>query len=90
MAEQEDDLRATTEDIRSDAEELAAIEDEKARLDSDDPHLRALSRRGERIARRLGPKTAVERELAGERAGAGTVGRDEAQLTPTRRASRSA
>jgi len=56
MAEQEDDLRATTEDIRSDAEELAAIEDEKARLDSDDPHLRALSRRGERIARAVGKR----------------------------------
>jgi hypothetical protein len=70
VAEQEDDLRATTEDIRSDAEELAAIEEEKARLDSEDPRQRSLSRKGERLARRLAPKTAAERELADETTGA--------------------
>jgi hypothetical protein len=71
VAELEDDLRATTEDIRGDAEELAALEQEKAQLDSDDPRVRSLSRRGERIARRLVPKTLIERELADQMTGNG-------------------
>ena len=66
MSDVENDLRATAEDIAADAARLAAIEDEKARLESDDPRLLELSAEGERIARRLVPKTAAESELAAE------------------------
>ena len=66
MSELENDLRATAEDIAADATRLAAIEDEKARLETDDPRLVELSAEGEAIARRLVPKTAAESELAAE------------------------
>jgi hypothetical protein len=66
VSELENDLRATTEDIAADAARLAEIEDEKGRLDADDPRLVELSAEGEAIARRLVPKTAAESELAGE------------------------
>ena len=66
VSELENDLRATGEDIAADAARLAAIEDEKARLETDDPRLVELSAEGEAIARRLVPKTAAESELAAE------------------------
>jgi hypothetical protein len=62
----EEDLRATAEDIAEDANELKEVEEEKTRLESDDPRLLELSGKGERIARRLHQKTVVERELAEE------------------------
>jgi hypothetical protein len=68
----EGDLRATAEDIASDASELTSIEKEKAGLQADDPRLAELSRRGERLARRILPKTIAERELVDDLAiGAG-------------------
>jgi hypothetical protein len=66
VSELENDLRATAEDIAADAARLTAIEDEKARLGTDDPRLLELSAESEAIARRLVPKTAAERELATE------------------------
>ena len=66
MSDLDSDLRATAEDIAADAARLAAIEEEKARLGTDDPRLLELSQEGEEIARRLVPKTAAESELAGE------------------------
>lgn len=66
VSDLENDLRATAEDIAADAARLAAIEEEKARLGSDDPRLLELSAEGEAIARRLVPKTAAETELAAE------------------------
>jgi len=62
----EEDLRATAEDIAADATEFKEVEEEKTRLESDDPHLLELSGKGERIARRLHEKTVVERKLAEE------------------------
>ena len=66
MSDVDNDLRATAEDIAADAARLAAIEEEKARLGTDDPRLLELSAEGEEIARRLVPKTSAESELAGE------------------------
>jgi hypothetical protein len=66
VSELENDLRATAEDIAADAARLAEIEDEKGRLDADDPRLVELSVEGEALARRLVPKTAAESELAAE------------------------
>jgi hypothetical protein len=66
VSELENDLRATAEDIAADAARLAEIEDEKGRLEMDDPRLVELSAEGETIARRLVPKTAAESDLAAE------------------------
>jgi hypothetical protein len=66
VSELENDLRATAEDIAADAARLTAIEDEKARLGTDDPRLVELSTEGEAIARRLVHKTVAESELATE------------------------
>jgi cysteine sulfinate desulfinase/cysteine desulfurase-like protein len=66
VSEQEDDLRATTEDIAADAEEVQAIEREKARLEPEDPRMTELSEEVERIARRIVPKTVAERRLVEE------------------------
>jgi hypothetical protein len=64
MTELEDDLKATAADIAADASELQAIEEEKTRLAADDPRMSRLARLGERIARRILPKAAAQRELA--------------------------
>ena len=66
MSEQEDDLRATTEDIAADAREVQAIEDEKSGLEPEDPRMIELSEEVERIARRIVPKTVAERRLVEE------------------------
>jgi hypothetical protein len=58
------DLRATAEDIAADAARLTKIELEKTRLEPHDPRMIDLSVEGERIARRLVPKTVAERDLA--------------------------
>ncbi|HEY8635844.1 MAG TPA: hypothetical protein VIL81_01155 [Candidatus Limnocylindrales bacterium] len=75
MSELEHDLRATAEDIAADAARLTGIEEEKAGMAPDDPRLVALSAESERLARRIVPKTAAERELA-ERASEAGVARD--------------
>ena len=66
VSEQEDDLRATTEDIAADAQEIQAIEAEKSRLEPEDPRMTELSEEVERIARRIVPKTVAERRLVEE------------------------
>jgi cysteine sulfinate desulfinase/cysteine desulfurase-like protein len=74
VSEQEDDLRATTEDIAADAEELKAIERQKARLEPEDPRMLELSEEVERIARRIVPKTVAERRLVEEANGGAKPG----------------
>jgi hypothetical protein len=64
MPELEDDLRATAEDIAQEASDLQEVEEEKTRLAPDDPRVPRLARAGERIARRILPKTIAERRLA--------------------------
>src|SRR5436189_17910 len=66
MSDQEQDLRATEEDIAADSTRLADIEREKAGLEPDDPRLTQLSAEGERLARRIVPKTVAERDIADE------------------------
>jgi hypothetical protein len=63
VSDLEGDLRATAEDIAADATRLKEIEETKADLDPTDPRLRKLSDEGERLARRMVPKTVAEREL---------------------------
>jgi cysteine sulfinate desulfinase/cysteine desulfurase-like protein len=72
VSEQEDDLRATTEDIAADAREVQAIEEEKSRLEPEDPRMTELSEEVERIARRIVPKTVAERRLVEEANGGST------------------
>ena len=64
MSELEHDMRATAESIAADAARLTGIEEEKADLEADDPRLVELSVESDRLARRIVPKTAAERELA--------------------------
>jgi len=69
MADSEEDLRATAEDIAADASRLADIENKKVTLAPDDPRLKTLSEEGEKLARGLVPKTAAESELVEEVSG---------------------
>ena len=64
MSELENDMRATAESIAADAARLSGIEAEKAALEADDPRLVELSVESDKLARRIVPKTAAERELA--------------------------
>jgi hypothetical protein len=73
VSEQEDDLRATTEDIAADAREVQAIEEEKSRLEPEDPRMTELSEEVERIARQIVPKTVAERRLVDEANGSPTT-----------------
>jgi hypothetical protein len=66
MPDLEQDLRATEEDIAADSTRLAALEREKAGLDRGDPRLTELSAEGERLARRILPKTVAERGIVDE------------------------
>lgn len=66
MSEQEDDLRATADEIAAAAERLAAIEEEKLDLESTDPEFLRLSQEAEDLAKRLVPATVAERVLATE------------------------
>ena len=74
MLDQEQDLRATEEDIAADSMRLAALERDKAGLEPDDPRLNELSAEGERLARRIVPKTVAERDIADELAGSANSG----------------
>jgi hypothetical protein len=66
VANRDDDLKATAEDIAADAGRLEAIETQKAELDADDPRMVELAAESEQLARRIVPKTVAERELADE------------------------
>ncbi len=66
MADSDDDLRATAEDIAADATRLAEIENQKASLETDDPKLKDLSAESEELAKGLVPKTAAESALVEE------------------------
>jgi hypothetical protein len=69
MSELEHDLRATAEDIAADSTRITEIENEKGRLDADDPKLAELSAETERLARRIVPKAAAESDLVDRLAG---------------------
>ena len=71
MSDLDGELRATADDIAADAARLQEIEEEKTQLDSADPRVDELSEEGERLAKRLVPKTSAQREIA-EEAGRGT------------------
>jgi hypothetical protein len=74
MSELEHDMRATAESIAADAARLNGIEEEKASLETDDPRLVELSVESDKLARRIVPKTAAERELAEQLAEEGGSG----------------
>ena len=65
----EHDLRATEEDIAADSARLTSIEREKDGPAPDDPRLAELSAEGERLARRMMPKTVAEPEKTEELSG---------------------
>lgn len=66
MSDLEEDLHATADSIAVDAERLTAIEEEKQRLEADDPRMLELSVESQRVAARLMPKTSAELDLAGK------------------------
>lgn len=69
MGDLENDLHAISEDIAADAADLAEIEQEKARLEPENPRMLTLAKEAERLARRIVPKTVSEVDLATEAAG---------------------
>jgi hypothetical protein len=66
MSDEQEDLRATIDDIAADAHELAAVEQAKKSLDPSDPRAAELSGRAEELGRRLAAKTRAERQLTDE------------------------
>jgi hypothetical protein len=66
MADQLDDLRATSEALEADAERLAELEERKQRLDLTEPAMAELSREIEILVHRMADKATAERELAEE------------------------
>ena len=69
MSNEQDDLKAISEDLVVDAERVVEIETVKARLDVGDPRLPDLAAESERLVRAMVPKTVAERELVEETAG---------------------
>jgi hypothetical protein len=59
-----DDLHATSESLVADAKQVEEIEAQKEHLAPDDPQVRLLSIRSEKIVRRMAAKGALETELA--------------------------
>jgi hypothetical protein len=66
MADQLDDLRATSEALEAYAERLAELEERKQRLDLTEPAMAELSREIEILVHRMADKATAERELAEE------------------------
>lgn len=64
--ERQEDFSATAESLRQDAQRVAEIEEEKQRLDLDDPRVDALSHEAERIAGDVQRKSRIERDLAAD------------------------
>jgi len=64
MPDLEDARRATADDIATDAARPTEIEEEKTRLDADDPRMVALSAESHRLTTNLVAKTEVELDLA--------------------------
>jgi hypothetical protein len=64
--ERQEDFSATAESLRQDARRVAEIEEEKQRLDIDDPRVDALSHEAERIAGDVQRKSRIERDLAAD------------------------
>jgi hypothetical protein len=62
----DEDLRATSEAIADDAARLKALEEQKSRLEADDPRLSGLSRQAEDVAHDMAAKATVERALSDE------------------------
>ena len=60
----QEDFSATAGSLREDAQRVAEIEEEKQRMDLDDPRVDALSREAERIAGDVQRKSRIERDLA--------------------------
>ena len=66
MSEIEEDIRSLSDDLIADAQRLASIEEQKARLDANDPRMDGLAQESERLARGMVPKTIAERRLTEE------------------------
>ena len=64
--ERQEDFSATAESLRQDAQRVAEIEEEKQRMDLDDPRVDALSHEAERIAGDVQRKSRIERDLAAD------------------------
>ena len=64
--ERQEDFSATAGSLREDARRVADIEEEKQRLDIDDPRVDTLSHEAERIAGDLHRKSRIERDLAAD------------------------
>ncbi len=71
MADPQEDLRSTAESIRRDADRLKSLEEEKAKMDPDDPRVAELSERVERVSEGLHAKAVAERDLSDQIRGAG-------------------
>ena len=65
-AQTEEDLRATSDSIQADTRRLAAIEQEKVRLDPEDPTVDRLSDEAVALADRISRETRAERQLSKE------------------------
>ena len=61
-----DDLHATSEALVADAKRVQEIEAQKEHLDPDDPRVRLLSARSEKVVRSMLPKAIIESALAKE------------------------
>jgi hypothetical protein len=66
LSDAESDFQATSEDVAADAARLRSIEEEKARLDPDDPRRAELSEEAALLAEAIRRKTSVELELESE------------------------
>ena len=70
MSDVEEDIKALSQDLVADAERIAEIEEEKTRLDANDPRMLKLAKETVRLAAEMQPKAAAEVELAEEAASA--------------------
>lgn len=66
MSDIEEDIRSLSDDLVADAQRLASIEEQKSRLDANDPRMDELAQESERLARGMVPKTVAERRLTEE------------------------
>lgn len=64
VSEQEEDLKATAEDLIDDAERLKQIEKKKLTLEPGDPLLVRLAEESERLIASMAPKGQAQKELA--------------------------
>ena len=74
MEQDDQDLRALSDDLVADAERVAEIEKAKGQLDLGDPRLSDLATEAEHLSRGMVRKSVAERELVGEAEGGEPAG----------------